>query len=470
MKPTTKVNIGGYAFTLEEDAYQRLDCYLDSLKKHFEKNPEQKEIIEDIEQRISELLHLRLEKEQKVVSDANIREIIDIMGNPRDFGDEEQEQTDQSDYSKTNNSIRETISAQIKKKLFRDPGQTIIAGVFGGLSHYLKIDAVLLRVIYVVLFLISMSISGRLGVIFIVFYIILWIVMPKANTFYRKLAMTGTNPSIENIEARDNTPVQYKGRGIRTFFRVIGAIICGIIALTCLVIIIATIFGAIWLNTDSQAFTLNEYLGLVGLNTWDFKISSMLLLLLPIIGILYFALKGMICSRLNIGDLIISIVAILVYIGALFYMAVPGYRFARALQSSARVTEVVPVQSTSDTIYLKLNEKYLTGKPAIYSPQTFVLEENDQKSLFILPHIIINQDSIINSTRIEIGKSAYAESYFLAKQKAERLHLDHTIQDSCMIVSPVLYNKNNQFDFSNFYIYINAPISKTIIVEEPLSY
>lgn len=468
MKPTIKVNIGGYAFTLEEDAYQRLDYYLDSLKKHFEKNTEQKEIIADIEQRISELLQLRLDKEQKVVSDSEILEIISIMGNPRDFDDEEQ--TDESDFNKVHSNSKEATSAQIKKKLFRDPAQAIIGGVFGGLGHYFKIDAVLLRVIYVILFLISISISGQFGAFLVLLYIIMWIIMPKADTFYRKLAMTGTNPSIENIEARGNTSVQYKGSGIRTLFRIAGAIICGIIALICLISIMSIIFGAIWFNTDSQVFTLNEYLGLVGLNTWDFKISFVLLLLLPIAGILYFASKGMICSRLTMRDLIISVIAILVFIGSGFYMAVSVHKFARELQAGTRVTETVPFQSSSDTIYLRLDKKYFSAKPTLYAPNTLVLEKNNQKSLFILPDIIVNQDSIINSTKIEIGKHAYGESNFLAKQKAGQLPFNYIIQDSCIIVSPGLYNKDNHFDFSSFDIYINVPIGKTIVIEEPLNY
>ena len=92
MKETTKVSIGGYAFTLDVDAYQLLQGYLDSLKDHFSTKNEGAEIIQDIEARMSELLQLKNVKGDGVITLADAKDIIKIMGNPKDFGDEVSEQ------------------------------------------------------------------------------------------------------------------------------------------------------------------------------------------------------------------------------------------------------------------------------------------------------------------------------------------------------------------------------------------
>jgi phage shock protein PspC (stress-responsive transcriptional regulator) len=477
MKPTYKASIGGYAFTLEEDAYQQLESYLDLLKKHFEGNPECSEIIADIEFRMSELLQLRLDKDHQVVSVSDAQEIINIMGNPKDFGDSNE--TESSTDNNTQFNTGEKNSTNIKKGLYRDPNGAIIGGVFSGLGHYLRIDSVLLRVIYVILFLIAMNLSGKVAFFFILFYVVMWIITPKAKTFYQRLSMTGTNPSIENIEGRGNTPVQYRGSGIRTIFRVIVSIICGFIALITLIQIVAFIVGVIWLNMDSQPFTLNESLSLIGFDTLDFKISTALLLLLPLVGILYFSIKGMIWARLTISDLVISLIAIFVLIGSGLYFATSIHSIVRTTQHSERVSEAIPIQTSSDTIYIELDDKYLVARPIgplhlhaeignIYDDGMYTLREGNTRSLFQTPDVRIHKDSIINSLKIEVEKRAQEETSFLAKQKASQMHLDYIIRDSVIIVSPKLYNKNNPFDFGRFNIIVNAPMNKTIIVKDPL--
>jgi hypothetical protein len=50
MKKVVQTNIGGRHFFMDEDAYQVMNEYLDSLKAHFEKEKEvANEIIGDIE-------------------------------------------------------------------------------------------------------------------------------------------------------------------------------------------------------------------------------------------------------------------------------------------------------------------------------------------------------------------------------------------------------------------------------------
>ena len=55
MKKTLTVNLGGTVFHIDEDAYRLLDNYLCNLRLHFRKQEGAEEIVNDIENRISEL-------------------------------------------------------------------------------------------------------------------------------------------------------------------------------------------------------------------------------------------------------------------------------------------------------------------------------------------------------------------------------------------------------------------------------
>ncbi len=56
------------------------------------------------------------------------------------------------------------------KRLYRSRNDKMIAGVCGGLAHYLGIDATIVRLIFVVLLLIGVGSPGLI-------YLILWLVM-----------------------------------------------------------------------------------------------------------------------------------------------------------------------------------------------------------------------------------------------------------------------------------------------------
>lgn len=60
----------------------------------------------------------------------------------------------------------------IPKKLYRSGNDKIIAGVCGGLGEYFNIDPLLVRVIFLVLFVVSLGFM-TLG------YILLWILLPR---------------------------------------------------------------------------------------------------------------------------------------------------------------------------------------------------------------------------------------------------------------------------------------------------
>ena len=188
MNKTFTVNIGGSVFHIDENAYYRLDQYLTAIRKSFSKE-EGEEIVHDIEIRIAELLSENINDLHKVVTIEDVDRIIAIMGKPEDFIDDNASDGDQQE--KTYTYIPE-------KKLYRDPENAVLGGVLAGLGHYLKIDTVWIRILFLILVLFFGT-----GVML---YIILWIVIPKAKTTTQILEMKREPVNISTIEkvVKDN--------------------------------------------------------------------------------------------------------------------------------------------------------------------------------------------------------------------------------------------------------------------------
>jgi len=181
MKKTISINIRGIVFQIDEDAYEKLYVYLASLRRHFEQTQGKEEILEDIETRISELLQENLQDNKQVISIEDIERIIAILGQPVDF--EESDEGDQTNGNQAQHGI---------KRLYRDADHQILGGVCSGLGAYFRVDPLWFRLMFIV-FLFVWG-TGVLA------YIILWAVVPKANTTAEKLEMRGEKVTVENIE------------------------------------------------------------------------------------------------------------------------------------------------------------------------------------------------------------------------------------------------------------------------------
>src|ERR1017187_1971584 len=89
MNKTVTVNLGGIVFHIDEDAYEVLHQYLESIKSHFHTSEGKDEITSDIEARIAELFTEKLKSGRQVIVLADVTEAISIMGKPEDFSGEE---------------------------------------------------------------------------------------------------------------------------------------------------------------------------------------------------------------------------------------------------------------------------------------------------------------------------------------------------------------------------------------------
>lgn len=158
MKQVIHINYQSRVIPIETEALDQLRNYTESLRKHFSNETGGDEILQDIEARIGELFSERLKSGAACITTQDMENIIGNMGRVEDF---EQESTDEQ------NPPKEIQSESKPKRFYRSESDKVIAGVCSGISQYLNIDVVLVRVIFFIL----------LGVIP---YLVLWIATPSS--------------------------------------------------------------------------------------------------------------------------------------------------------------------------------------------------------------------------------------------------------------------------------------------------
>ncbi len=183
MKTTLSVNIGGMSFVIDDDAYTRLNVYIEALKRKYSSQAGGDEIISDIESRIAELFAQEIKSAQQVVNLRMVKQVIATLGDEEDL---EAGTTYQS--ANTNDQKR---NAMAYKKFYRDPNGMVIGGVCTGLSHYFNLDPVLFRIIFIALLF---------GGVTIILYPLIWIITPMAVTPAQRLEMRGEPITPENLD------------------------------------------------------------------------------------------------------------------------------------------------------------------------------------------------------------------------------------------------------------------------------
>jgi phage shock protein PspC (stress-responsive transcriptional regulator) len=304
MNKTLNINLAGLIFHIDEEAFNQLERYLETLKRQFRKTEGGNEIVSDIETRIAELFRERTTESKEVINLTDVLEVIEVMGQPEDYidSDEQSAQTEiPPGYSRS-------------KRIFRDPDNRVIGGVSSGVAAYFNIDPIWIRLLFIILLF-----SGPGFLV----YIIMWIVIPKAKTTADKLIMRGEPVNISNIqrsikEEFSDMKTDYRaGRsrdGIGGFinelgrfimdairlifkfaFKVIGFLLLFAGFLLLFSLVVALVMGTVDINgTDvSLQYALN-FLELVTANSSHFNmlfVGIILSIAAPVFLLIYFGIR-----------------------------------------------------------------------------------------------------------------------------------------------------------------------------------
>jgi phage shock protein PspC (stress-responsive transcriptional regulator) len=190
MKKNISINISGIIFHIEEDGYENLRKYLDSINKYFSSFEDSSEILADIESRIAEIFLSKLNEGKQVITAEDVTSLIATMGSVSDFrAAEDQEFQTAEPQSRTtsgaSNASSSSSSSQSSsntgqntsakkyappKQMLRDQKRKILGGVCAGLGNYFNVDPVWIRLLFAVL-------AFAYGITIIV-YLVMWIVVP----------------------------------------------------------------------------------------------------------------------------------------------------------------------------------------------------------------------------------------------------------------------------------------------------
>ncbi|MDH3697682.1 MAG: PspC domain-containing protein [Flavobacteriaceae bacterium] len=439
MNKTVNINLANVLFHIDEKAFQKLQRYLEAIKRSFAGTMGSEEIIADIEARIAELFHEKMESDRQVVTLKEVEEVIGIMGQPEDYMVDD-------DLFEDKTADSPTGSGRVKK-LYRDIDNKYIGGVCAGLEHYLGFDALWIRLIFIIL-----AVFTGFGLIA---YILLWILVPEAATTAQKLDMTGKPVNISSIERKvkegfDEVADKVKSvdyekvgdkvkSGTTSFFETLGEIIMFLfkvlgkfVGILLIIIGASTLIGLfIGLFTVGivdiihiPGFDLYDMVNYTDAPVWLVSFLCLFAVGIPFFFLLYLGLKILVNNLKSIGA-IAKFSLLGLWLLSLIGLTVLGVKQAAAHAYSGSDTnmEELALPHAMDTLNIKLvaNKLYDDFDDININGVSVAYNEAGDKLLYsddVRVDIKKSEDSI---SRIRIRKDANGNSFADARDRASKI-------------------------------------------------
>ena len=496
MNKTVSVNISGFIFNIEETAFEKLNRYLNTIRGYFSESTGAEEIIEDIEARIAELFQEKISDNYQVIKLKDVNEVIEVMGQPEEYIDNDLNEEEESGrrYSESTSSARNKY-----RKIYRDPDDKVLGGVCSGIGYYFGIDPIWIRLFFIVLLL-----GFGTGVLL---YIILWIIIPKANTPSEKLEMKGNPVTAENIgkqveEEMENLKKKFKNfkeenvarphsnlsNGVHDFFNFLGKIlrllfsslgkVFGFLFIVLgLTVIVGLLFSlgtsghflGHYSNIDGLVLTYPELVelippGLVSLG-W-LNAFSVLAIGIPFLAltILGFNMLTDFTYKIRGLGLALFIVWFVSSIAALFYVGSVGQDyFSEDNEKSTYQLE----QVTGDTLTIEVmaDDLYSNNVARRFEDLDFIKVVGDRIYLGN-PELDI-QKSKGDNFELVLYKESRGRTKSDARENARAIEYDYMELGNLLSFSPYYsISKENGYHFENLKIRILVPEGKAVFLQE----
>jgi len=474
MNKTVNINLAGMVFHINEDAFEILKNYLNTLKNHFKNEESSDEILKDIEGRMAELFAERLNKKEAIYI-TDVEEVTAIMGNPSQYDDDIQHE-----------EIQENILRVKRKRIFRDEEERMIGGVCSGLAHYFDINLVWFRIIFLILLF---TVGGGF-----LMYIILWIAIPSAKTTAEKLEMKGKKVNISNIEKNIKDELNNLEQKVKDFDKKVTAeygskVINFIKKITDLFIclfrglfkfigscfgVFTVIFGGILLFIISSVLLSNgdifletsqifNYIFEAGTIPNNLKIGLILFIGIPIITVILFGLKLInnttIHSNYKIGMVCLWFVS-WVLLGS------SGTNIAKDFSKKAKNITTETIDLKNDTLYLSVadNDRNFDN---IFDAKGFKVSpfESELIGIGMRLNIIHSNSSSINLVKeaLAFGKDKQA-----AKRSAEAVNYNFKIENADMIFDDFFSITTQKWRRQELNITLEIPFGMVVFLDHSL--
>jgi phage shock protein PspC (stress-responsive transcriptional regulator) len=443
MDKTININIAGTLFQIDDAAFRILKDYLQAINNRFRNVQGGHETIEDIESRIAEIF-----QSQKglagVVSKENVESMISIIGKPEDF-DHNEPVTEQP------------LLSSRRKRMYRNPEDSIISGVCGGIGAYLNTDPVLFRILFVIF-----------GLFFgsgFILYIILWVALPPANTDIQRREMYGDaynsarsqnrQPDSGNSYAAPAYNTSSKiGNAfnevfravsrvlyliVRIFLIIIGVffVITGFLVILSIIMVLVFKFPGVF-SHDGMNVHLTYYRDflnyIVSPSSVPWIIAlSVTAVVLPMLALIYAGVKMIFWFRAKDGMFSLAgfVLWILVVAALAMILFSEGISFAETGRSVSR--NILPV--APDTLFIITGQKAADinfDKEFSLPDEDYTLLMSDSTHQLYIPARLRLNISENDIARIEIQKRSSARTRNDAVRKAESLIYNYSINNDTL--------------------------------------
>lgn len=479
MKKTISIHIKGFPFVIEEIAYTRLENYINRLNAVLKGQQGADEIIEDIEIRIAELLNEKTTQYKTIIENNDIVEVLNKLGDPKDYaeGDVVDEEPTYSSHSKTGSNER---------RLYRDKENGYIGGVCSGLAGYLNIDPTIIRLLWAGAFFV-----GGVGLFL---YIILWAIIPKANSSIDRLKMKGKPINVDTVKEeveRAAQNVSEKSRhfasqvrndnrvkeGVSTLKKVVRlglGLFLLFIGFSALVSVITFVFGTpqfIPASTDSGFLSVTSLAALIFNQPMDHQLAWVSFYVCSISFITFFLLAGFVVLFSIKNKWYRYANFLLVFFGIIGF-AVGIIVFARTARDFAIEGEIekeIAVVNGSNLTILTKSEVAIQnsdfkvrgkGIGAIY------IGKNEITSYGIPIKYHVSKDSLY---KVELVQSAHAHTFDKAVKRAKNIEYYPEVKnDTIILPNSYDYPVSDKFRVQDVVIHVYIPKGKTVTVEGEL--
>ncbi|MCB0442857.1 MAG: PspC domain-containing protein [Flavobacterium sp.] len=473
MNKTVNINLGGLFFHIDEDAFQKLNRYFDAIKRSLSNSSGQDEIMKDIEMRISEIFTENKEADKHVINLKDVDAMIAVMGQPEDYRIEEEGETTQSNFNTNSKS---------SKKLYRDIDKNILGGVSAGLGHYFGIDALWIR-----LALVLIVIAGVGFPIFL--YILLWILIPKAQTTTEKLQMTGEPVNLSNIEKKvreefasitdkvENADYEKMGNSAKsgaekvgsaigevfmTIFNIFAKFIGAIILMFSIFVLGAVIIGGFTFgSTTFVDMPWQSYYDAVIVSEfpiWLVVILSILAIGIPFFFLLILGLKLLITNMKSIGN-VAKYTLLALWLIAIAILISFGIKQATEIAYNGKIVQketlnLIP-NDTLD-IQFKFNDYY--AKDFHFNEFEVTQDENGNEIIYSnqISIELIYTDEV--QPYLQIEKRAEGKSITEAKKRAEKINYTFKFENNKLILDNYfITDLKNKYRNQEVELYLYLP-------------
>ena len=398
----------------------------------------------------------------------------------------------------------------VRKKLYRDNDDKIIAGVCSGIGNYFGINAWIPRVLFLLPLITYLLGRGQWGSFFdigdlirnalspgsLIIYIILWLVIPEANTTAEKLEMKGEKVDIDSIKnsvmeemkgvqgraekfgkeaaAFANSSAQKissevsgiakrnrSGLGdvIAMLFKIFAYVIIGIVGITLISLLFAAAVGSIGLLPLKDFLVRDGWQNVLAWGTLIFFI------VLPLIGAITWIIRRIAKTRGN-SKIIRWGFGAAWTLGWICFFAflsiiVKDFRAQNRIEEDVFLTnpkvEQLEISSTA------ADSKY-------YGKKWFKIE----------PYNLLNDDSVLapnvqvrikraenDSFKVTISKVSNGINSVQARELAQKINISLTQKDSLLISDKgFVINKTDKFRNQYVVLTVYVPVGKKIKVNK----